>query len=74
MDDELIGQMREITGETFATCDLCGKPTASSTIVVMERRSSGSPEAEARVCPDCLRRLEADELPVGPDPDIAIKE
>jgi hypothetical protein len=66
MDEELIGQRRELGEERTVVCDLCGKPTTEATVVVLERRSSGAPDTEARVCPDCRRRLAAGELPVEP--------
>jgi hypothetical protein len=64
MDEELIGQLREVSGDKIVTCDLCGIPTAEVTVVVLERLSPMDPENEIRVCAACRRQLEADELPV----------
>jgi hypothetical protein len=67
MDEEQIGQIREISGDTVMVCELCGKPSIEVSVVVIERRSSGAPETEMRICPSCRRQLEAGELPLDPD-------
>ena len=67
MDEEQIGQFKAISGSDVAVCDLCGKPSIEISVVVMERRSSGAPETELRICPTCRRQLEAGELPIDPD-------
>ena len=67
MDEEQIGQLREISGSTITVCELCGKPSAEVSVMVIERRSSGHPETEMRICPSCRRQLEAGELPLDPD-------
>lgn len=69
MDEELVGQLKEISGDTVAVCELCGTPADALTVVVMERRSSGVPESDVRVCASCLRQIEAGELPVEPADD-----
>lgn len=71
MDDELVGQLKEISGDAIAVCELCGKPTDTLTVVVIERRSSGTPETDVRVCASCHRQIEAGELPLDPDDDLA---
>jgi hypothetical protein len=67
MDEELVGQLREISGDTFVACDLCGKPVDGVTVVVLERRSSGAPETGVRICASCRRQMQAGELPLEPD-------
>jgi hypothetical protein len=69
MDDELIGQLREVTGERISTCELCGRPTVESDIVVLERRSPLEPEEGLRICSVCKRQMEANELPVEVEKD-----
>jgi ribosome-binding protein aMBF1 (putative translation factor) len=64
MDEELIGQLREVSGDRIVTCDLCGRPTSEVSVVVLERISPADPEAEVRVCPACRRQMEADDLPI----------
>ncbi|MCC6792472.1 MAG: hypothetical protein IT336_12350 [Thermomicrobiales bacterium] len=63
MDDELIGQMRDVTGERIETCDLCGRPIVQAAVVPLE------PNEQVKVCESCHQRLEADELPVALDED-----
>ena len=67
MDEELVGQLREISGETIVACDLCGKPVDGVTVVVLERHSSGAPETEMRICASCRRQMDSGELPLDPD-------
>jgi len=62
MDEEQIGQLREVSGTTALICELCGKPSSEVSVVVMERRSSGAPASEMRICPSCRRHLEAGDL------------
>ena len=70
MDEELIGQLREVTGERILTCELCGRPTAEADIVVLERRSPLEPEEGLRICSACKRQMEASELPVEIEKDV----
>lgn len=69
MDEELIGQLREVTGERILACELCGRPTAEADIVVLERRSPLEPEEKVRICTACKRQMEANELPVQIEKD-----
>ena len=64
MDEELIGQMREVSGGSTMRCDLCGMPHAAATMLVVSgRRPSGEPVDRVRACPACRAQLEADEAP-----------
>ena len=69
MDEELVGQQRDVSGDVLVTCDLCGKPVDMVTTVVLERRSSGAPDDSIRVCAACNRQIEAGELPLEPADD-----
>lgn len=73
MDEELIGQMRDVSGDVLVTCDLCGKPVDQMTTVVLERRSSGAPDDSVRVCAVCHRQIEAGELPLEPADDDLVE-
>jgi hypothetical protein len=66
VDEELVGQLSDVSGDVLGTCDLCGKPVDAVTTVVLERRSSGEPDDSVRVCPACHRQIEAGELPLVP--------
>lgn len=65
-DEEMIAQMRELTGERLRTCDLCGLP------LPVHDRVSGleviDPEDTERLCADCLALRERNEDPL-PEPD-----
>lgn len=69
MDDELVGQRRDVTGERAQTCELCGRPIAQADVVVLERLTSMEPETELRICSACKQQMEANELPVEVEKD-----
>lgn len=55
-DNELLGQMREITGQTVPVCDLCGRPIQAE--FVTDARRYVEPDGALRICADC-RELHA---------------
>lgn len=63
IDDELIRQQREITGETVHVCENCGRPLRAGFL----RRATDDTTADGgggmRICPDCL-----DAIGRGTDP------
>jgi hypothetical protein len=64
MDDESVGQRRELAGNTAVLCDLCGRPTTRGGLSdVAVDRGAGEPVEAIRICPACGRALEAEELP-----------
>lgn len=64
MDEELIGQRRDISGDAFITCDLCGLPHAAATVLVVSgRRPSGEPVDAVRACPGCRAMIDRDDAP-----------
>ncbi len=66
MDEELIGQLREISGSAVVTCDLCGLPGSATAMVVVDgRRGAAEPVEQLRLCASCRQLMEADGLPVG---------
>lgn len=67
VDEELIAQLRDVSGTALATCDLCGRPMAHSAgTVVAGSPSAAEPVEELFICPDCLLAYEQGEV-VGDD-------
>ncbi|HMM43785.1 MAG TPA: hypothetical protein PKA95_17965 [Thermomicrobiales bacterium] len=50
-DFELLGQMREITGEPLRTCDLCGRQIQAE--FPTDARRYVEPDGALRICMDC---------------------
>lgn len=50
-DYELLGQMREITGEAIPTCDLCGRQI--QTEFLTDARRYVEPDGALRICAEC---------------------
>ncbi len=55
-DFELLGQMREITGEMIRTCDLCGRQIRTE--FPIDARRYVEADGALRICEDC-RNLHA---------------
>ena len=65
MDDELIGQMGEISGGHAVTCDLCGRLTTSASRIVLSGRvDTGDLIEEVQACANCRHQLDVGDLPV----------
>jgi len=65
MDDELIGQMSDISGGHAVICDLCGRLTTSASRIVLSGRiDTGDLIEEVRACANCRHQLDVGELPV----------
>lgn len=70
MDEEYVGQLREVGGRALAACDLCGVPVLKTSLVVMSaRRTHGEPVEQVRACSACSRLVEADALPLDAEAD-----
>ena len=70
IDNELARQLREVTGETVASCDLCGQPVEEPIAVALNRQAAtGVADRLVRVCGSCFERIERGELPVNPNHD-----
>jgi hypothetical protein len=68
MEEELVGQRRDIGGGRVGTCDLCGKPDQNLTLTSRDGTGQlGETDLPVHVCGDCLRRLAEGEFPVEPD-------
>jgi hypothetical protein len=65
-DEEMIAQMRDITGVRIRTCDLCGLPLPVHDRV--DAAETADPEETQRLCPDCLALQARNEDPL-PEPD-----
>lgn len=68
MEDEQVGQRREIGGGRIGTCDLCGKPGQQLTLTTRDGTARlGEPDVPQHVCDDCLRQLARGEYPLEPE-------
>ncbi len=70
VDEDVAGLRHEVTGDHLGFCDLCGRPVPRASLV----RHAGVPHVaepvEAlQVCPECLARIAADDVPF--DEEIA---
>lgn len=62
-DEEIVGLERELTGETYAVCDFCGRAVPQASLVRVAGRSTVSEPVEALyACGDCQMRIERDEI------------
>ena len=68
VDEEIVGQRREITGETAATCDFCGLPVSRMSLVRVEGASRlAEPVETLHVCESCRARIERGEVIIDND-------
>ena len=68
IDDEIVGQRREITGETVATCDFCGLPVPRTSLVQVDGASRlAEPVETLHVCESCRARIERGEVLIDQD-------
>ena len=56
---------QETIGERMEICDVCGKPMAHATSIVIDGDREGTePVEEIRICPACRERMYRDDLPI----------
>ena len=64
VDEELAGQMREISGDQVVTCDLCGQSvTETITVEIGGDPALGEPPEVYRICVDCWAEVKQGERP-----------
>jgi hypothetical protein len=70
VDDEVVGQVREVTGQTVVSCDFCGQPVPRTSLLRVAGVSALSEPVEAlHVCDACRARIKEGEIPF--DEEIA---
>jgi hypothetical protein len=70
IDEEIVGQQREITGQSVAICDFCRLPVPRTSLVRVEGASRLAEPVEAlHICESCRERIERGEFPL--DEEIA---
>lgn len=61
--DEFIEQRREVTGEEFLVCSICGEAVVREEAVLLEREPVHTePPDQIWVCPICQRAIELGEI------------
>ncbi|HEX5166025.1 MAG TPA: hypothetical protein VFV93_11560 [Thermomicrobiales bacterium] len=63
IDEELVWQRREITGETVRVCENCGRPMDIALLRQAADDTTDDGGPGMRICPDCL-----DAMARGVDP------
>jgi hypothetical protein len=69
MDEELLAQRREVTGEqAVATCERCGRPVldGQAKTLVQGPLQKVDPESRMRLCATCWEGVERGEIEVEP--------
>jgi hypothetical protein len=69
IDEELIWQRRDITGETIRVCENCGRPMDASLLRRADDETTADGGAGMRICPDCLNAMARGTDPVELDDD-----
>lgn len=72
-DEEVIAQLREVTGEEFMICPVCGKPVEYKDAILLDRGPELSePPEQIWICPECQGAIERGEIefePLEPAPE-----
>jgi hypothetical protein len=70
VDEDVIGEKRDLTGENPAICDFCGQLVPRSSLFLRAGVPGVSEPVEVlRICTDCRTRVEQEEIPF--DEEIA---
>lgn len=57
--DELVRQMRDVTGAMLTFCDVCGQPVDATRLMVLNAGATPTAPAEpVRACADCAAALQ----------------
>jgi hypothetical protein len=67
IDEELIWQRREITGETVHVCENCGRPVSAYLLRQAEDDTTDDGGAGMRICPACYEAIASGTAPVELD-------
>lgn len=61
--EEFLATNREVTGETFVLCYVCGDPIGRDTAILLDRTPTlTEPPEPIWVCPTCQRAIELGEI------------
>jgi hypothetical protein len=75
IDEETVGQQREVTGETVVACDFCGRPVPRSALVRIAGANGQAEPVEAlHVCDDCRARIEEGDVPFDEEVSAALQD
>jgi hypothetical protein len=67
MNEELIWQQREITGEAVYACENCGRPVSAALLREIPDETTADGGVGMRVCAACLEAIERGTAPVELD-------
>lgn len=58
IDDELVWQRREVTGESAHVCERCGRPMSANLVRQAADETTADGGGGMRVCADCVDAIE----------------
>jgi hypothetical protein len=64
IDEELIWQKREVTGEAVLACENCGRPVSATLLRDVPDETTADGGAGMRICAACLEAIERGTEPV----------